>query len=86
LFQETNGYIHSSYIPEDSDERVNYYENLKQQVWNIPRNLLEVKTDLLGKGKYGEVTRGTVQLRGFPSPVAIHNIAGTIWMYTFLCG
>ncbi|KAF4524769.1 hypothetical protein B566_EDAN012391 [Ephemera danica] len=72
---ETNGYVHSSYIPEDSDERVNHYENLKQQVWNIPRNFLDLKPDILGQGKHGEVKRGTVQMRGFPVPVAVHNIA-----------
>lgn len=53
---------------------MNHYENLKQQVWNIPRNFLDVKSEVLGHGKYGNVMRGTVQQRGFPVPVAIHTI------------
>lgn len=72
---EPNGYVHNGFIPEEEDIRVNHYENLKQQVWNIPRNFLDVKSDILGHGKYGSVMRGTVQQRGFPVPVAIHTIA-----------
>ncbi|KDR15852.1 putative tyrosine-protein kinase Wsck isoform X2 [Zootermopsis nevadensis] len=72
---EPNGYIHNGFIPEEEDERVNHYENLKRQVWNIPRNFLDVKSDVLGQGQYGNVMRGTVQQRGFPIPVAIHTIA-----------
>lgn len=74
-FQEPNGYVHNGFIPEEEDERVNHYENLKCQVWNIPRNFLDVKSDMLGRGHYGNVMRGTVQQRGFPIPVAIHTIA-----------
>lgn len=73
--QEPNGYIHNGFIPEEEDVRVNHYENLKQQVWNIPRNFLDVKSEVLGCGKYGNVMRGTVQQRGFPVPVAVHTIA-----------
>jgi len=62
-------------MPEEEDERVNHYENLKNQVWNIPRNFLDVKSEILGRGRYGNVMRGTVQQRGFPTPVAIHTIA-----------
>lgn len=73
--QEPNGYTHNGFIPEEEDERVNHYENLKRQVWNIPRNFLDVNSDVLGHGHYGNVMRGTVQKRGFPVPVAIHTIA-----------
>jgi hypothetical protein len=72
---EPNGYIHNGFIPEEEDIRVNHYENLKQQVWNIPRNFLDVKSEILGHGKFGNVMRGIVQQRGFPVPVAIHTIA-----------
>ncbi|XP_049953993.1 putative inactive tyrosine-protein kinase Wsck [Schistocerca serialis cubense] len=71
---ESNSYIHNGYVPEEEEERPNHYEKLKQQVWNIPRNFLEVKTDVLGSGTYGHVVKGTVQQRGFPVPVAIHAI------------
>lgn len=72
---ETNGYAHNGFIPEEEDERVNHYETLKRQVWNIPRNFLDVKSEMLGRGHYGNVMRGTVQQRGFPIPVAIHTVA-----------
>ena len=45
-------------------------------MWNIPRNFLEVFTDILGKGKYGWIYKGTVQQKGYPVSVAIYNIAG----------
>ena len=54
---------------------MNHYENLKRQVWNIPRNFLDVKSDVLGSGQYGNIVRGTVQQKGFPIPVAIYTIA-----------
>lgn len=73
--QEPNGYIHNGFVPEEEDIRVNHFENLKQQVWNIPRNFLDVKSEILGHGNYGNVMRGIVQQKGFPVPVAIHTIA-----------
>lgn len=54
---------------------MNHFENLKRQVWNIPRNFLDVKSEMLGRGLYGSVMRGSVQQRGFPVPVAIHTVA-----------
>ncbi|KAJ9584978.1 hypothetical protein L9F63_020683, partial [Diploptera punctata] len=72
---EPNGYIHNGYIPEEEEERVNHYENLKRQVWNIPRNFLDVNSDVIGCGQYGNVMKGTVQQKGFPIPVAIYTIA-----------
>ncbi|PSN55853.1 hypothetical protein C0J52_02736 [Blattella germanica] len=72
---EPNGYIHSGYIPEEEEERINHYDNLKRQVWNIPRNFLDVKSEIMGQGRYGKVMKGTVQQRGFPIPVAVHTIA-----------
>nr|CAD7397889.1 unnamed protein product [Timema poppensis] len=72
---DSNGYNHNGYMPDEEERRVDHYENLKQQVWNIPRNFLEVKTDLLGRGQFGNVMQGTVHQRGLPMPVAINTIA-----------
>nr|CAD7590676.1 unnamed protein product [Timema genevievae] len=72
---DSNGYNHNGYMPDDEERRVDHYEKLKQQIWNIPRNFLEVKTDLLGHGQFGNVMQGTVHQRGLPMPVAINTIA-----------
>ncbi|XP_066997163.2 putative inactive tyrosine-protein kinase Wsck isoform X2 [Anabrus simplex] len=72
---DTSSYVHNGYVPDEEDEWTDHYEKLKQRVWNIPRNFLDVKSERLGKGKYGNVMKGTVQQRGFPIPVAIYVIA-----------
>ncbi|GLG99272.1 Putative tyrosine-protein kinase Wsck [Gryllus bimaculatus] len=71
---ESSGYIHNAYVPEEIEERVDHYKTLKEKVWNIPRNFLDIQNHILGIGRYGNVMRGTVQQRGFPVPVAVHVI------------
>jgi hypothetical protein len=56
-------------------------EALKNKVWNIPADKLELKTDLLGTGKYGSVMKGSVIQKGFPVPVAVHSVAGNFCLY-----
>lgn len=74
--QENGGFINEEVIPEDEDERIDYYAKLHRQVWNIPRNFLDVHSDIIGKGKFGTVYKGTVQQRGFPVPTTVYSIAG----------
>jgi hypothetical protein len=83
-FQEGNGFIHNGYIPEEAEERTNHLEALKNKVWNIPADKLELKTDLLGTGKYGSVMKGSVIQKGFPVPVAVHSVAGNFVWKTLL--
>ncbi|KAG8235885.1 hypothetical protein J437_LFUL010115 [Ladona fulva] len=71
---ESSGYIHDAYIVEDEGP-INYYDNLKKKVWNIPKNFLEVRSEGIGKGKYGTVVKGSVKQRGSPVPVSVHYIA-----------
>lgn len=65
------------YIPEEELEHVNHYDNLRDKVWNIPKNFLDVKIDnVLGIGKYGRVVTGFVQRdTGLVLPVAIQTIS-----------
>lgn len=72
---ENGGFINEEVIPEDEDERVDYYAKLHRQVWDIPRNFLDVHPDVIGKGKFGTVYKGTVQQRGFPVPATVYSIA-----------
>lgn len=75
-FQENNSYIHNGFVPETEDEPPNHYEILKQKIWNIPRNFLDVQSDILGWGQYSNVVKGTVRQRGFPIGVMIQAIDG----------
>lgn len=54
----------------------NHYENLNEQVWIIPRNLLNIQhTCLLGSGKFGLVHSGTVHKDNILKTVAVYSIA-----------
>lgn len=54
----------SGFIP-DEEDRVDHYVNLKRQLWNIPRNFLEVDTGtVVGMGSFGQFVRGRVQHQG----------------------
>ncbi|XP_046407211.1 putative tyrosine-protein kinase Wsck isoform X2 [Ischnura elegans] len=70
---ESSGYIHDAYIAEDEGP-INHYDNLKKRVWNIPKNFLEIRSEVIGQGKYGSVVKGTVRQRGTPIPVTIHYV------------
>ncbi|XP_071439053.1 putative inactive tyrosine-protein kinase Wsck [Hetaerina americana] len=70
---ESSGYIHDAYIAEEEGP-INHYDNLKKKVWNIPKNFLEIKSEVIGQGKYGSVVKGTVRQRGTPVPVTIHYV------------
>ncbi|XP_075219327.1 tyrosine-protein kinase Wsck [Lycorma delicatula] len=66
--------VNDGYIPEELDERVNYYEKLQQQVWSIPRSVLEIKGDVLCQGQFGAVFKGVVQQRGLPLSSIIYVV------------
>ncbi|KAF5272849.1 hypothetical protein FQR65_LT00445 [Abscondita terminalis] len=64
-----------AYVPEDEVAPVNHYNNLKQQVWNIPQTLIKFEpTNLLGAGKFGRVNRGTVRKDNDVIPIGIYTI------------
>ncbi|KAK4871871.1 hypothetical protein RN001_015995 [Aquatica leii] len=65
----------TAYIPEDEVVPINHYNNLKQQLWNIPQTLIKFEpTNLLGAGKFGRVNSGTVRKENNLIPVAIYTI------------
>ncbi|XP_039298496.1 putative tyrosine-protein kinase Wsck [Nilaparvata lugens] len=66
--------VNDGYVPEEIDERVNYYEKLQQQVWNIPRSSLELKDEHVGQGRFGSLFKGVIQHRGIPMPTLIYSI------------
>lgn len=54
----------------------NHYENLNEQVWIIPRNLLNIQhTNVIGQGKFGLVHKGTVRKENDLNTVAVYSIA-----------
>lgn len=65
----------SGYVPEDEIIPVNHYNDLKQQLWNIPQTLIKFEpTNLLGSGKFGRVNSGTVRKDNGLVQVAIYTI------------
>lgn len=64
----------TGFIP-DEEERVDHYVNLKRQLWNIPRNFLEVdNTSIVGVGNFGQFVRGRVQHQGMLKPSLVQTI------------
>ncbi len=39
-------------------------DSLRERVWQIPRNFLQLSGEVVGRGSFGSVIRGTVNLRG----------------------
>ncbi|XP_011307023.1 putative tyrosine-protein kinase Wsck [Fopius arisanus] len=65
-----------AYIPEDMPERPNHYQDLKKKVWSIPRNFLNVDHQVLRRGRFGTIHRGTVQDKnGVLSDAIVHSIS-----------
>ncbi|XP_015599385.1 putative tyrosine-protein kinase Wsck [Cephus cinctus] len=64
-----------AYIPEDLPERTNHYQELKNKLWNIPRNLLTIDAMVIQRGRFGTVHMGTVHKDGTPINVTVHSIA-----------
>lgn len=66
----------SAYAIDDDMSLPNHYENLNDQVWIIPRNLLNIQhMVLLGQGKFGLIHSGTVQKESDLQTVAVYSIA-----------
>ncbi|XP_053972542.1 putative inactive tyrosine-protein kinase Wsck [Hylaeus volcanicus] len=64
-----------AYIPEDVPERVNHYQELKNKVWTIPQNALNINDTIIRRGRFGTVYTGTVEKDGKSCIVAVHSIA-----------
>ncbi|KAF5294819.1 hypothetical protein FQA39_LY00303 [Lamprigera yunnana] len=65
----------TAYIPEDELMPISHYNNLKNQLWNIPQTLIKFEpTNLLGTGKFGRVNSGTIRKDSNVISVAIYTI------------
>ena len=56
---QENGYIDN----ENSDELRSaecYLDSLRSKIWMIPRNFLEISHEVVGRGKFGSVMKGSV--------------------------
>ncbi|XP_045502416.1 putative tyrosine-protein kinase Wsck [Colias croceus] len=49
----------------DEEDKVDYYSNLKRNLWNIPRNIIDIDiSNVVCLGSYGKFMRGSVQHQG----------------------
>lgn len=65
----------TGFIP-DEEERADHYITLKRQLWNIPRNFLEVdNTSMARMGSFGPFVRGRVQHQGMLKPSLVQTIS-----------
>lgn len=63
-------------MPEEDVAPTNHYENLKQQLWNIPQTLIKIEpTNSLGIGKFGRVNSGTLRKDKNFVPIAVYTIS-----------
>jgi len=53
-------------------------DNIRAQVWNIPRNFLELTHEVIGRGKFGSLVKGKVNKRGHIEAVNIQVVPGKI--------
>lgn len=68
--------IENSVFMIEEEERVDHYGNLKRQLWNIPRNFLEINnTAIVGIGSFGKFVSGRVQQNGTQTPTLVQAIA-----------
>ncbi|XP_017785522.1 PREDICTED: putative tyrosine-protein kinase Wsck [Nicrophorus vespilloides] len=67
---ENNGYIH-----DEEGESTSHYKKLKEKIWLIPRNLLNIDlNNLLGIGSFGKVFEGNVMRDSNWSPASVYCI------------
>lgn len=63
------------YVPDEVPECKNHYQELKEKVWNIPRNFLNVDTHVIARGRFGYIYTGSVQKDGSNVTAGVHSIA-----------
>lgn len=68
---EENGFAHGILHIGDDTNLGDFWELLKERYWSIPKELLDISEEVLGKGHFGEVRRGTVHKRGKPISVLV---------------
>ena len=61
---DNSGYLDNGYVNETMRTAEEYMESLKDKVWMIPKNFVELNHEVLGRGKFGSVMKGHVTLNG----------------------
>ena len=51
-------------------------DKLRDQVWQIPRNFLELNHEVIGRGKFGSVIKGKVNKRGTEEAAIVQVVPG----------
>ena len=71
-----NGYIDNGAFEQENRQRTaeDYFESLDSKVWQIPRNFVDVQTEVLGRGMFGTVMKGTVNINQELVPANIYII------------
>jgi hypothetical protein len=72
-----NHSVAATYVAEDIDDdndrprtAADYLASLTSRVWQIPRNFLDVNTEVVGRGRYGTVMRAAVHRQQYGDSMA----------------
>lgn len=60
----------------DAEETLNA---LRQHLWQIPRNFLDMSHEVLGRGRYGSVLKGKVNRQGVPQNAGVYVVPSEIF-------
>jgi len=61
---DETGYIDNGHVNEAMRSAEDYLDSLKDKVWIIPKNFVELSHEVLGRGKFGSVMKGRVSVNG----------------------
>jgi len=75
---EDTGYIDNGYVNDAMRSAEEYLDSLKDKVWIIPKNFVELSHEVLGRGKFGSVMKGHVSANGQLIPCNTQVIATKI--------
>lgn len=72
------GYIDNGHVNEAMRTAEDYLDSLKDKVWIIPKNFVELSHEVLGRGKFGSVMKGQVSANGQLIPCNTQVISNKI--------
>jgi len=75
---EETGYIDIGHVNDAMRSAEDYLDSLKDKVWIIPKNFVELSHEVLGRGKFGSVMKGQVSANGQLIPCNTQVIANKI--------
>ena len=72
------GYIDNGHVNEAMRSAEDYLDSLKDKVWIIPKNFVDLSHEVLGRGKFGSVMKGQVSANGQLIPCNTQVISNKI--------